>query len=103
LATAIQKRFLGPLARKKFPKVSVFEGESSCQRHDSTSFLSNTSPWTLDAINEKSAILEHLDRLRDRLAAKGIVLEILGVSRVTVWNCMKRLGLKYTRQIESHE
>jgi hypothetical protein len=28
LATAIQKRFLGPLARKKSPKVSVLEAES---------------------------------------------------------------------------
>jgi hypothetical protein len=39
LATAIQKRFLGPLAREKSPKVSVLEAESSRQRHDSTSFL----------------------------------------------------------------
>ena len=31
----------------------------------------------LDAINEKSVILEHLDRFRDRLAAEGIALEIL--------------------------
>ena len=31
----------------------------------------------LDAINEKSVILERLDRFRDRLAAEGIALEIL--------------------------
>jgi protein-tyrosine phosphatase len=31
----------------------------------------------LDAINEKSVILEHIDRFRDRLAAEGIALEIL--------------------------
>ncbi len=31
----------------------------------------------LDAINDKSGILEHLDRFRDRLAAEGIALEIL--------------------------
>jgi hypothetical protein len=33
------KKFLGPLARKKSPKVSVLEAESSRRRHDSTSFL----------------------------------------------------------------
>ncbi len=31
----------------------------------------------LDAINEKSVILERLDRFRDRLAAEGLALEIL--------------------------
>jgi protein-tyrosine phosphatase len=31
----------------------------------------------LDAINEKSVILEHIDKFRDRLAAEGIALEIL--------------------------
>jgi hypothetical protein len=39
LATAIQKRFLGRLARKKSPKISVLEAESSRRRNDSTSFL----------------------------------------------------------------
>ncbi|MGB8991226.1 MAG: sigma 54-interacting transcriptional regulator, partial [Desulfobaccales bacterium] len=42
-------------------------------------------------------------QLIDALArAKGnqsVAAEILGVSRVTVWNRMKRLGVKYTKQI----
>ncbi len=46
-------------------------------------------------------------QLIDALArAKGnqsVAAEILGVSRVTVWNRMKRLGIKYTRQIESNK
>jgi DNA-directed RNA polymerase specialized sigma24 family protein len=29
--------------------------------------------------------------------------EILGVSRVTVWNRMKRFGVKYTRQMAPEE
>jgi two-component system response regulator HydG len=44
-------------------------------------------------------------QLIDALArAKGnqsVAAEILGVSRVTVWNRMKRLGITYKRQIES--
>lgn len=44
-------------------------------------------------------------QLVDALArAKGnqsVAAEILGVSRVTVWNRMKRLGIKYTRQMDS--
>ena len=44
-------------------------------------------------------------QLIDALArAKGnqsLAAEILGVSRVTVWNRMKRLGITYKRQIES--
>jgi two-component system response regulator HydG len=44
-------------------------------------------------------------QLVDALArAKGnqsVAAEILGVSRVTVWNRMKRYGVTYTRQIES--
>ncbi len=44
-------------------------------------------------------------RLIDALArAQGnqsVAAEILGVSRVTVWNRMKRYGITYTRQIES--
>jgi len=39
LATAIQKRFLKPLAREKSPKVSVLEAESSRRRHNGKSFL----------------------------------------------------------------
>jgi hypothetical protein len=39
LATAVKKWFWGPLARKKSPKVSVLEAESSRRRHDGTSFL----------------------------------------------------------------
>jgi two-component system response regulator HydG len=46
-------------------------------------------------------------QLIDALArAKGnqsLAAEILGVSRVTVWNRMKRLGITYKRQIESHK
>jgi two-component system, NtrC family, response regulator HydG len=46
-------------------------------------------------------------QLVDALArAKGnqsIAAEILGVSRVTVWNRMKRFGITYTRQLESHK
>jgi two-component system response regulator HydG len=42
-------------------------------------------------------------QLKDALArAKGnqsMAAKILGVSRVTVWNRMKRLGLTYTRQL----
>ncbi len=45
-------------------------------------------------------------QLIDALArAKGnqsVAAEILGISRVTVWNRMKRLGITYTRQLESH-
>jgi transcriptional regulator with PAS, ATPase and Fis domain len=44
-------------------------------------------------------------QLIDALArAKGnqsLAAEILGISRVTVWNRMKRLGITYTRHIES--
>jgi two-component system response regulator HydG len=44
-------------------------------------------------------------QLIDALArAKGnqsIAAEILGVSRVTIWNRMKRYGVKYTRHLES--
>ena len=44
-------------------------------------------------------------QLVDALArAKGnqsVAAEILGVSRVTVWNRMKRYGITYNRQIES--
>ena len=44
-------------------------------------------------------------QLIDALArAKGnqsVAAEILGVSRVTVWNRMKRLGITYKRQIKS--
>jgi two-component system response regulator HydG len=44
-------------------------------------------------------------QLIDALArAKGnqsVAAQLLGVSRVTVWNRMKRLGIKYTRHIES--
>jgi hypothetical protein len=48
LATAIQKRFLGPLARKKSPKVYVIEAESSRRRQYSISFLDkNLFPWFL--------------------------------------------------------
>jgi hypothetical protein len=39
LATAIQKWFWGPLARKKSHKVYILEAQSSHRRHDSTSFL----------------------------------------------------------------
>jgi hypothetical protein len=39
VATAIQKGFLGPLARGKSLKVSVLEAESSRRRHDSKSFF----------------------------------------------------------------
>ncbi|MGA2205031.1 MAG: hypothetical protein ABSG40_24110, partial [Terriglobales bacterium] len=39
MASAIQKRFLGPLARKKSPKVSVLGAESSRRLQYSTSFL----------------------------------------------------------------
>jgi hypothetical protein len=36
----VDLRLCGNLfAREKSPKVSVLEAESSCQRHDSTSFL----------------------------------------------------------------
>ena len=46
-------------------------------------------------------------QLIDALArAKGnqsLAAEILGISRVTVWNRMKRLGITYTRQIESRK
>jgi len=46
-------------------------------------------------------------QLIDALArAKGnqsVAADILGVSRVTVWNRMKRFGITYTRQIESRE
>ena len=46
-------------------------------------------------------------QLIDALArAKGnqsLAAEILGISRVTVWNRMKRLGITYMRQIESHQ
>jgi two-component system response regulator HydG len=46
-------------------------------------------------------------QLVDALArAKGnqsAAADILGVSRVTVWNRMKRFGITYTRQIESPE
>jgi PAS domain S-box-containing protein len=45
-------------------------------------------------------------QLIDALArAKGnqsVAAEILGISRVTVWNRMKRLGITYTRHLESH-
>jgi two-component system, NtrC family, response regulator HydG len=45
-------------------------------------------------------------QLIDALArAKGnqsMAAEILGVSRVTVWNRMKRLGITYARHLESH-
>ena len=45
-------------------------------------------------------------QLIDALArAKGnqsVAAEILGISRVTVWNRMKRLGITYTRRLESH-
>lgn len=39
LAITIMKWFSEPLARKKSPKVSILEAESSHRRHDSTSFL----------------------------------------------------------------
>jgi len=46
-------------------------------------------------------------QLIDALArAKGnqsVAAEILGISRVTVWNRMKRLGITYTRHLESHQ
>ena len=46
-------------------------------------------------------------QLIDALArAKGnqsLAAEILGISRVTVWNRMKRLGITYLRQIEAHQ
>ena len=46
-------------------------------------------------------------QLIDALArAKGnqsVAAEILGICRVTVWNRMKRFGITYTRQIESHK
>jgi two-component system response regulator HydG len=46
-------------------------------------------------------------QLIDALArAKGnqsLAAEILGISRVTVWNRMKRLGISYLRQLESHQ
>ncbi|MCX5887825.1 MAG: sigma 54-interacting transcriptional regulator [Deltaproteobacteria bacterium] len=46
-------------------------------------------------------------QLIDALArAKGnqsLAAEILGISRVTVWNRMKRLGITYTRLIEAHQ
>jgi two-component system response regulator HydG len=44
-------------------------------------------------------------RLIDALARangnQSVAAEILGVSRVTVWNRMKRFGITYTKQIES--
>lgn len=46
-------------------------------------------------------------QLVDALArAKGnqsIAADILGVSRVTIWNRMKRFGITYTRHLESHK
>jgi two-component system response regulator HydG len=69
-----------------------------------------------DILTEKSATKEakavapsrqavRKQQLIDALArAKGnqsIAAEILGVSRVTIWNRMKRYGVKYTRHLES--
>lgn len=69
-----------------------------------------------DILMEKSATKEtkavaasrqevRKQQLIDALArAKGnqsIAAEILGVSRVTIWNRMKRYGVKYTRHLES--
>jgi two-component system, NtrC family, response regulator HydG len=45
----------------------------------------------------KRQLIDALARAKGNQSAAA---EILGVSRVTVWNRMKRLGIKYTRQIE---
>jgi hypothetical protein len=39
LATALQKRFWGPLAWKKSPKVPVLEADPARQHYGNTSFL----------------------------------------------------------------
>ena len=44
-----------------------------------------------------------IDALAQAKGNQSVAAEILGVSRVTVWNRMKRLGITYSRQIESHK
>ncbi len=48
----------------------------------------------------KRQLIDALARAKGNQSAAA---EILGVSRVTVWNRMKRFGVKYTRQIEADE
>jgi transcriptional regulator with PAS, ATPase and Fis domain len=42
-----------------------------------------------------------IDALARAQGNQSVAAEILGISRVTVWNRMKRFGIKYSRQIES--
>jgi two-component system, NtrC family, response regulator HydG len=47
---------------------------------------------------KKRQLIDALSRAKGN---QSLAAEILGISRVTVWNRMKRLGIRYTRQIES--
>lgn len=44
-----------------------------------------------------------IDALPRAKGNQSVAAEILGICRVTVWNRMKRFGITYTRQIESHK
>ena len=57
LASAIQKRFLGPLAREKSPKVSVLEAESSRRLHYSMPTLQLQNPKLRTQRTDLTAIL----------------------------------------------
>ena len=79
-----------PLIRPHHLPPDILEEEKSLQDTDAAAPTKNE-------IRKRQLI----DALAQAKGNQSVAAEILGVSRVTVWNRMKRLGITYSRQIES--